>query len=467
MRAVRADLLTWSPPEPDFAFRLVAEPRVRRRRRCCVPPVPTWRAWFTPAAGFAAAAVLVLAAAAGLARVDVHKGPDGWTLRTGSPAQYAVVDHPFGGATAHDVNLTAAADSASLLSIERRIAALEAVSHDSNTVRNAGFVTARASTGDVLKVVRDLLAQSETRQKGELALRIAQLIRDVDAQRVADLNRVQQGIGRIDASVADEAAAHRELMNYIPDLEHEDEIGVTVKRTSLLAAALVLAASGVRAQESQPQAPGAQPTPQAPAAATAPTPGQTADANTPGGLTREKIQRIYHIRQIESMLTNAVKAGAVSVANQIRVGDPNTLFVTGGAHTRGFELEGYGIFFDVDVPPMLQSAVWSLQELQQRQYLDTLQRRLADPGLDDNTRRMATFEMRRVQRAMANGQIVPVPGVSPLVAAPQAAAQGMAVAQTTENVTSAPAAPQPWRRSRRRPIRAAPTSSTPTRSRAC
>jgi len=213
MRAVRADLLTWSPHEPDFAFRLVAEPRISAPAAVLRPDVASWRRWFAPAAGFAAAAVLVLAAAAGLARIEVHNGPDGWTLRTG--AQNAAIDHPFGGATARDVNLTAATDSAALMGIERRIAALEAASRDTGNVRSAAFVNARASNDEVLKVVRDLLAQSETRQKGELALRIAQLIRDVDAQRVADLNHVQQVTGRIDATVADEAAAHRELMNYI------------------------------------------------------------------------------------------------------------------------------------------------------------------------------------------------------------------------------------------------------------
>src|SRR4030095_5484933 len=59
MRGVRADLLTWSPPEPDFAFRIVNEPRAAQAS-VLRPNVPSWRAWFTPAAGFAAAAVLVL-----------------------------------------------------------------------------------------------------------------------------------------------------------------------------------------------------------------------------------------------------------------------------------------------------------------------------------------------------------------------------------------------------------------------
>jgi len=77
LRGVRADLITWTPPQPDFGFRVVREPKV-------LPMAPrSWRAWYTPAAGLAAAAVLVLAAAAGIARVEVHRGPDGITMRTG------------------------------------------------------------------------------------------------------------------------------------------------------------------------------------------------------------------------------------------------------------------------------------------------------------------------------------------------------------------------------------------------
>ena len=60
-----------------------------------------------------------------------------------------------------------------------------------------------------------MLAQSETKQQGELALRIAQVLRDVDAQRVADLSRIQQGFRGIQASVTAEAEGHRELTNYI------------------------------------------------------------------------------------------------------------------------------------------------------------------------------------------------------------------------------------------------------------
>jgi hypothetical protein len=217
MRAVRADLLTWSPPEPDFAFRIVKEPLAHAANaRVLRPNVPSWRAWFTPAAGFAAAAVLVLAAAAGLARVEVRRDADGWTLRTGAPpAAAGGVIAGFGGFRAHDVHLTGAAGEEVMASLERRIVALETASRDVSNVRYASASTARASNDELLKVVRELLAQSETRQKGELALRLQQVIRDVDMKRAADLDGLRQGLNRIDANVTGEAVAHRELMNYM------------------------------------------------------------------------------------------------------------------------------------------------------------------------------------------------------------------------------------------------------------
>jgi hypothetical protein len=191
----------------------------------------------------------------------------------------------------------------------------------------------------------------------------------------------------------------------------------------------MLAATGARAQETQPPPPPSQPAATAPSAnAAQAAPG----AATPG----PNLQRIYHIRQLEGMLTNAVKAGAASLASQLKIGEPNSLFVTGNARTRGFELEGYGVFFDVDVPTMMQSVLWSTQMLQQQQYVDFLRRQLSDPTLDDKTRRMADFEMRRVVRAMNNGQVVPIPNPQ----APQAVSQGL-VRAADDSSAVAPVAP--------------------------
>ncbi len=197
----------------------------------------------------------------------------------------------------------------------------------------------------------------------------------------------------------------------------------------------MLAATGARAQETKPP----QPQPQPPPAATAPS-ADAAQAAPGATAPGPNLQRIYHIRQLEGMLTNAVKAGAASLASQLKIGEPNSLFVTGNARTRGFELEGYGVFFDVDVPTMMQSVLWSTQMLQQQQYVDFLRRQLSDPALDDKTRRMADFEMRRVVRAMTNGQVVPIPNPQ----APQAGSPGLVrAADDSSAVAPVAAAPDP------------------------
>jgi hypothetical protein len=232
LRGVRADLVTWAPSQPDFAFRMVREPLPAEGGKVVAfekPAARSRRGWWTPAAGLAAAAVLVLAAAASLAHVEVHRGADGITVRTGWSASAPVSARGYGGTssasattqsaraygeTSRDIRLASTSDANVLAEIERRLNALEASSRDSG-LRNASTLSARASDAEIIRRVRELLAKSENKQQGELALRISQVIHDVDAQRVADLNRIQQGMGRIDASVNAEAAAHRDLTNYI------------------------------------------------------------------------------------------------------------------------------------------------------------------------------------------------------------------------------------------------------------
>ena len=226
LRDVRADLAAWAPPEPDFGFRVVRGGRDAAAtdiRPVVAPPVQSWRAWWTPAAGLAAAAVLVLAAAASLVHLEVHRGPDGITVRTGwgasAPAASSAAGRSSGGTTssgsAQDVRLSSTADAGFIAEIERRLNALEAASSHDSGLRNASTLSARSSDAEIIRRVRDLLAQSEQKQQGELALRISQVIRDVDAQRVADLTRIQKGLSSIDATVTAEAAARHDLTNIV------------------------------------------------------------------------------------------------------------------------------------------------------------------------------------------------------------------------------------------------------------
>ena len=190
-------------------------------------------------------------------------------------------------------------------------------------------------------------------------------------------------------------------------------------RKSIAAVVFALAASRASAQDALPQAP-----PPAPVPAQQPGPPPPATmpdaAASASALSRDKIQRIYLIRQYEALLTNAVKTGANSLAGMLNLADPTSLFVTGNARARGFELDGYGIIFDVDVPTMMQSVLWSAQTMQRQQELDKWREMSQNPDTPDGMRRVAQGEVRRLQRLLANQ-----PGASGVPA-------GLAVAQTTD-----------------------------------
>jgi hypothetical protein len=196
-----------------------------------------------------------------------------------------------------------------------------------------------------------------------------------------------------------------------------------VNRTACIAAALLLAAPAARAQEPQTSEPRtAKPQDARPAAAAA------------SSLTREQIDHIYHVRQMEQTLTQAVRTGVNSVAAQLQIAQPASLFATTDARTRGFDLEGYGVFFDVDVPAMMQSVLYLRQQMVDD--LDTWRQRFRTTQNED-ARRIALSQVRRLEAML---------GVPPQIGfpdAPQAAPQGLAVAATTEaimppSVTGAP-----------------------------
>jgi hypothetical protein len=169
---------------------------------------------------------------------------------------------------------------------------------------------------------------------------------------------------------------------------------------SVIFAAVVLAGSTCALAQEPPASPDVA-SPQA-----APSQAPSSAPAPPGAsLSPDKKLRIYYIRQLEGMLTNAVRTGAARVADQLKVSEPNSLFATGNARTRGFELEGYGVFFDVDVPTMMQSVLWSSQMLQRQQEMDQLRETIADPRTSDSIRRMARFELSRLERAVNGAQV--------------------------------------------------------------
>lgn len=73
-------------------------------------------------------------------------------------------------------------------------------------------------------------------------------------------------------------------------------------------------------------------------------------------------KRRYEIKVMEGVLVGAVKHGAEQVGRQLQ---PQLVLMTGFARARGFVLDGYGVFFDVEIPGMRETPIWTMRVLEQ------------------------------------------------------------------------------------------------------
>lgn len=182
LRATRAQLASWAPPEPDFGFRVI--------RTAAAQPAPRWRS--LPAWGLAAAAVLVLAASAAMVNLRIRYDQQGLSVSTGwgPAAQVPPLQAPstMNGESPSEQTMALRTE---LEAISGRLDALE-----KDDARGTLHVSGRSVDPELLRRLSALIEQSvqasEKRQRGELAFRVAQLIRDIDASRASDLVRVQQ-----------------------------------------------------------------------------------------------------------------------------------------------------------------------------------------------------------------------------------------------------------------------------------
>jgi hypothetical protein len=194
-----------------------------------------------------------------------------------------------------------------------------------------------------------------------------------------------------------------------------------VKGTVLLAAAVLAAGATANAQD--PAAP-----PATPSQTAAPAASRTRQA--PSSVDAQEI------RTMELVLTNAVQTGARNLGQQMQAREPGSMFVIDSARARGFVLEGYGVFFAVDVPMMRQSVVWSTRQLQMQETRNQIRelQRIAANSSDPETRRQAQAQVRVLAAALQLPYGSLGPASSDTVAQPQTNPQGQAVAN---------AAPQP------------------------
>src|SRR5206468_7007018 len=72
-----------------------------------------------------------------------------------------------------------------------------------------------AADAEIVRRVRALVDESEKRQQRELALRVAEVIRDVNMQRQADLVRVDHALGTVQKDLGVQVLKNQQQMNYI------------------------------------------------------------------------------------------------------------------------------------------------------------------------------------------------------------------------------------------------------------
>ena len=75
------------------------------------------------------------------------------------------------------------------------------------------------------------------------------------------------------------------------------------------------------------------------------------------------------IQTMEGVLTRAVRSGAEDLARRMQSRDPSLMLFTGQARARGFLLEGYGVFFDVEIPALRPTVVWAARTLERDQSM--------------------------------------------------------------------------------------------------
>src|SRR5687767_3265660 len=80
----------------------------------------------------------------------------------------------------------------------------------------------------------------------------------------------------------------------------------------------------------------------------------------------------HHIYVMEGALARAVDYGAKQLNREILQVMPGVFMLEGEARARGVHLDGYGVFFDVRVPMMRQSMMWSLRMMLDQDDAQTL-----------------------------------------------------------------------------------------------
>jgi hypothetical protein len=171
--------------------------------------------WTVPVWAQVAAALLLFGVTAGLANLSVQRDENGLTIRT-HWSRLAAAQHASEAARADAAAAIqrAAELRTQLTALERQLGEVRAAqaafgASSAKATRGAG------DDGDLLRKVRALVDESERRQQRELALRLAQVVADVGAQRQADLRKIDMSLNGVQNSLGVEVLKQRQSLNYL------------------------------------------------------------------------------------------------------------------------------------------------------------------------------------------------------------------------------------------------------------
>jgi hypothetical protein len=166
----------------------------------------TGRRTTIPAWAQAAAAMLALGVSAGAANLTIHyDAQNGLNIHTGWSR--GATDRSSG--TQPSGSAAAAAPTADLVSRAELTALTQQLRGEMRTITTPAS-SAPLNEAEVVRRVKGLLDETERRHERELALRVAEVMRDINAQRQADLVKIDQNLtqGRV------EVLRNRQMLDY-------------------------------------------------------------------------------------------------------------------------------------------------------------------------------------------------------------------------------------------------------------
>ena len=175
--------------------------------------------------------------------------------------------------------------------------------------------------------------------------------------------------------------------------------------------------------------------------------GQTSAQGVASVSNTDQMRARYQISVMEGALERAVQLGAQRLSKQVQALSSDMRFIATAARAKGFWLETYGVFFDVDVPAMRHSMAWTFRTLDRggqkvQSDINTLKRNLQFVR-DPQAHRDMEAAIQRMERLV--GPPMMPPGADPGAGLPPPAPQGVvqtgAVTASAQIATGAPEMP--------------------------